>query len=186
MVDYIQKDGTTASVTAMQYPDLNVLAEVGEAVAFQQFPSMKDASHAGHDNICPVLRAFTEYEEDHLGDQMKQMIPPRAESPQRQRSQSAPNASDQLYGRVTNSEHNAIQVVYVTDEGKYGTKVFRPPFPSSLKITEVGHAVLLQRYKNCEVKYITTFSPAVEYDLYTQGVFFPEAPPELHPGGYYG
>ena len=29
-------------------------------------------------------------------------------------------------------------------------------------------------------------SNEMEEDLYSQGIFFPEAPPELHPGGYYG
>ena len=45
-MDYIQKDGNISRVTARQYPDLNEPAMVGEAVMFQQFPSMKEANLA--------------------------------------------------------------------------------------------------------------------------------------------
>ena len=72
------------------------------------------------------------------------------------------------------------------EEGNKATKIFSPPYSTSLRNTEVGEAVLLRRYPSGKVACMAAISNKMEEDLYSQGIFFPEAPPELHPGGYYG
>lgn len=94
--------------------------------------------------------------------------------------------SGHLFGRVVDSNHDAIKVVYLVGYQDHATKIFRPPFPSSLKTIKAGQAVLLQKYKNSEIKHIMNVSTTMEMDLFAKGFLFPEPPPELYPGGYYG
>ena len=99
-----------------------------------------------------------------------------------------------------------LEVDYCINDGPYcSTATAEPPvdIEDYLKV-KMGEAVLIQRLEHCrlprtkdcdgsyiddcccQVKFKKIYTGDEEAQLRSIGVVFPEVPPDLHPGGYYG
>ena len=123
----------------------------------------------------------------------------------------SPKPDDQhFYGRIVMKRfRNSVRVLevdYCINDGPYcSTATAEPPvdIEDYLKV-KMGEAVLIQRLEHCrlprtkdcdgsyiddcccQVKFKKIYTGDEEAQLRSIGVVFPEVPPDLHPGGYYG
>ena len=122
----------------------------------------------------------------------------------------SPKPDDQhFYGRIVmkrfRNSVRVLEVYYCTNDERFCTTASAEPpvdIEDYLKF-KMGEAVLLQRLEHCrlprtedcdgsfiddccQVKFKKSYTADEEAQFRSIGVVFPEVPPDLHPGGYYG
>lgn len=98
------------------------------------------------------------------------------------------------YGRVMSVQDEEVEVEYIDQDTVFVYNTIQP-----LSITEglkPADAVLVKRYSNLQraradghddfFPILMVYNEVEEAELKARGVTFPECPPELSPGGYYG
>ena len=129
--------------------------------------------------------------------QGKEKLPPESKIPERTLSLKPDN--NHIYGRVTSVIHSdgpgEVGVDFMKESGQIKTiNTIQPYFVH--KELQAGDAVLLKKYGDYEeamkddredaFPILMVYNNKEEAQLRSRGVTFPECPPNLHPGGYYG
>ena len=107
------------------------------------------------------------------------------------------SVTQQLRGKLKPTGRKIVGMDYWDDDGDLDTKYTTTPMSSVLsRKLRVNDTVLFKVYEDLDEAYkdghedlnpiVSLYSKEEEAELKSQGVFFPDCPPEYLPDGYYG